>query len=233
MGLQFKERADGTVDAAGTIGNLRRYLRARRESLDLIQQMALAERPDLFITDFEPLVALAAAAAKTACVSLDNQHLFCQPLESFFPLYLKLYGRLAGAFVRWWIKQSEQNIVTAFHRCPASQIYRSVNSLVRDRLAALMPSDGEHVLIYCREKIGRQITQLVAGMPERFVVYGCCEGAIAENIQYKATSYEGFAADLASCKAVICLAGQQLLGEARILASRCWQFRWRSSTSRM
>lgn len=215
IGLQFKERKDGTVDVLGTIGNFRRYLKARRESLDLIQQMALAERPDLFITDFEPLVPLAATAVATDCVSLDNQHLFCQPLESFFPLYLKLYGRMAGAFVKWWVKRTSLNIVTAFHHCPPSRHYQSVGAMVRNRMAALAPSDGEHVLIYCREMIGRTITQLVAGLPQRFIVYGCREGAKAENLEYREMSYDGFAADLASCRAVICLAGQQLLGESR------------------
>ena len=37
----------------------------------------------------------------------------------------------------------------------------------------------------------------------------------ADNIEHKPTSYEEFARDLASCKAVLCTGGQQLIGEAR------------------
>lgn len=214
IGLQFKELPNGNVDALGTAGNFRRYMRQRQESLDLIHQLALAENPDLFITDFEPLTALAAATVNTALVSLDNQHLFCHPLDDCFPLYLRLYGQLAGAFVRWWIKQSSLNIVTAFHRCSPSRKYRSVNAMIREKLTRLTPTAGDHVLIYCRELIGQRITRMVAGLSQKFIVYGC-QGPPAANLVYKPPSYEGFAADLASCQAVICLAGQQLLGEAR------------------
>src|SRR5687767_8091498 len=54
-GLQFRQTRDGGVDAIRSVCNFWRYLSRRRESLDLIRQLAIAERPDLFITDFEPL----------------------------------------------------------------------------------------------------------------------------------------------------------------------------------
>jgi uncharacterized protein (TIGR00661 family) len=42
----------------------------------------------------------------------------------------------------------------------------------------------------------------------------------AANIKYKQTSYEGFAADLASARCVVCSAGQQLIGESRYFGKR-------------
>ena len=79
-GLRWRENKRGGVSTLGTVANLCEFLRARRESLDAIRQLALVERPDLFITDFEPLTSLAAASLKIPCVSVDNQHRFCQPL---------------------------------------------------------------------------------------------------------------------------------------------------------
>src|SRR5262245_65242427 len=54
-GLQFGVNSSGGVNFLGTGCNFVRFMRNRAASLDTIRQLALAERPDLFITDFEPL----------------------------------------------------------------------------------------------------------------------------------------------------------------------------------
>ena len=53
-----------------------------------------------------------------------------------------------------------------------------------------------------------------ATVPARFIAYGF-DGPAAPNIEYKRASYDQFAADLASSRAVVALAGQQLISEAR------------------
>jgi uncharacterized protein (TIGR00661 family) len=69
------------------------------------------------------------------------------------------------------------------------------------------------VLIYGRQSIGEQMARAAASVRKRFIVYGC-DGPPFDNLEYKPISYDEFAADMASCKAVICTAGQQLIGEA-------------------
>lgn len=213
-GLCWREKPQGGVATFGTLCNFCRYLRARCESLDRIRQLALAERPDLFITDFEPLTALAAASLKMPCVSVDNQHRFCQPLGSGFPLALRTYGRMAGAFVRRWIKRPQQCIVAVFHNCPPSREFHRVDALVRDQIARLEPTDGDHVVLYGRGAVGRRMAEVAARVPARFIAYGCA-GPAAANIEHKQASYEEFAADLASSRGVVALAGHQLISEAR------------------
>ncbi len=141
-GLQFRIAAGGGVDTVGSLGNFCRYLKRRRQSLDYVRQLALAERPDLFITDFEPLTALAAASLRIPCVSIDNQHRFCHPLGADFPLFLQLYSRLTGEFVRRWIKRPLLCIVAVFHRCPASRQYERVDVLVREPHCAVAAAPG-------------------------------------------------------------------------------------------
>jgi uncharacterized protein (TIGR00661 family) len=213
-GLRWRENARGGVSILGTACNFCSYLRARRESLDRIRQLALAEEPDLFLTDFEPLTALAAASLNIPCVSVDNQHRFCQPLGREFPWSLQVYGRLAGAFVKRWIRSPRQCIVAVFHRCPPSPYYQRVEALLRDRIARLEPTEGDHVVLYGRNELGRRMAEIASTVAERFVAYGF-EGPAAANIEYKRTDYDQFAADLASAKAVVATAGQQLMGEAR------------------
>ncbi len=213
-GLQFRVAADGSVDTLRSVCNLGQYLRNRHKSLDLIRQMALAEQPDLFVTDFEPLTALAAASLRIPCVSVDNQHRFCHPLGSDFPLFLQFYSRLAGEFVQRWIKQPRQCIVAVFHQCPSSRHYRQVDVMLRQQIANQQSHEGEHVLMYGRGALGRRMAEAARTVDERFVGYGFEAGA-APNIEYKRTSSVEFIADLASCKAVISTAGQQLIGEAR------------------
>ncbi|MEX2310198.1 MAG: glycosyltransferase family protein [Pirellulales bacterium] len=213
-GLQFAVSADGSVNLLGTVRKFSRYLQSRRQSLDMIRQMALAERPDLFITDFEPLTSLAAASLRIPCISVDSQHRFCHPLRCELPLHLRAYARLAGEFVGRWIKAPQLSIVAVFHDCSASRHYRRVEALQRDRIARLRPCDGDHVVLYGRGEIGRRMAQIASSVPERFIAYGF-NGMTAPNIEYMQASYEQFAADLASCKAVVSTAGQQLIGEAR------------------
>jgi uncharacterized protein (TIGR00661 family) len=213
-GLQFRIARAGGVDTLGSLCNLCGYLRRRRRSLDMIRQMALAERPELFITDFEPLTALAAESLRTACVSIDNQHRFCHPLGADFPLHLRVYSRLTGAFVRRWIRGPRQCIVAVFHRCPSSRHYQRVDVLLRKRIAQLQPRQGDHAILYARGALGSRIAAVASTLGERFIAYGCRPIA-ASNIEFKETSDQQFAADLASCRAVICTGGQQLIGEAR------------------
>jgi uncharacterized protein (TIGR00661 family) len=213
-GLQFRIAADGGVDALRSVANLYQYLRSRRASLDVIRQLALAERPDLFITDFEPLTALAAASLRTPCVSIDNQHRFCHPLDGDFPLSLRLYSRLAGQVVRRWIRRPRQCIVAVFHQCPLSRHFRNVDVLLRERIANVQPRAGEHVVLYGRGELGRRMARVASAVNERFVAYGF-EAEPAANIEHKRTSNNEFIEDLASCKAVVSSGGQQLIGEAR------------------
>jgi uncharacterized protein (TIGR00661 family) len=213
-GLCFGVTRHGGVSLTGTARKFCRYLRDRQKSLDMIRQLAIADQPDLFLTDFEPLTALAATSLGVPCVSIDNQHRFCQPLGREFPPVLRLYGRLAGVFVRRWIRGPDKAIVAVFHHCPPSPYYIRVEAMVRTELARLNPSNGDHVLLYAKGLLGTRILQVASICTERFVAYGC-SGVDAPNIEYKPTSYDGFAVDLASCKAVVCSAGQQLISEAR------------------
>jgi uncharacterized protein (TIGR00661 family) len=214
QGLQFRVAKSGGVNSLGTIGNFARFLRCRRESLDFIRQLAIAERPDLFITDFEPLTAMAAASLGVDCVSVDNQHRFCEPLGKVFPYYLRMYSWFTGQFVRRWIKRPTQCIVAVFHRCPPSNKYRQVDALMRDRFTRLIPTDGEHILLYAKGIIGQRMLKIASATPASFIAYGS-NGIAAENIEYKPTSSDQFVADLAACRGVLCTAGQQLMGEAR------------------
>jgi uncharacterized protein (TIGR00661 family) len=76
------------------------------------------------------------------------------------------------------------------------------------------PSDGEHILLYAKGKLGQRLTEMASRVPAHFIVYGC-RGAIAANLEYKDTSSDEFIDDLASCRGVLCTAGQQLIAEAR------------------
>jgi uncharacterized protein (TIGR00661 family) len=213
-GLRFRLTSRGGVNLLGTAGNFIRYLGDRRESIDLIRQMATAERPDLFITDFEPLTAMAAQSLGIPCVSVDNQHRFCQPLGDYFPVHLRVYARLAGYFVRHWIRTPTQCIVAVFHECPPSPYYRRVNTMVRQRVARLQPTEDDHILLYSRGELARRMARIASAVPQRFIAYGL-EGFSADNIESRPICYDRFAADLASCRGVVCTAGQQLIGEAR------------------
>jgi uncharacterized protein (TIGR00661 family) len=213
LGLHFGESRDGGVNVPATTRNFVRFLRERHRSIDFIRQLAIAERPDLFITDFDPLTPIAALSVGVPCVSIDSQHRFCRPLGREFPPRLRAYGRMAGAFVRRWIKSPTQSIVAVFHRLAANGKVKRVDALIRGRIANLQPTNGELVLLYARGELGRRMVAIARGVPAKFVVYGS-QGEAAPNLEFRRSSFDGFAADLAASRAVVCAGGQQLIGEA-------------------
>src|SRR5262249_20572709 len=121
---------------------------------------------------------------------------------------------LAGQFVQRWIKRPSQCIVAVFHKCPNSQKLRYVDALMRERFTRLVPSVRDHLLLYAKGVMGQRLLGIASTVPDRFIAYGC-SGVAASNIEYKDTNSDEFISDLASCRGVLCTAGQQLIGESR------------------
>ena len=194
-------------------GTLKNYLKFRRKISSAIKEIVNNHpRPDLCITDFEPIIPRVAIAHDIFCISIDNQHKFTLSPKGL-PLRLKVYSYLAGKFINWFIPET-YNIITTFHEC--ENCTNLVDVIVRKEIAEIIPHKESFILVYLKDCLENKILDVLKEISEEtFVVYGSTKVSCEGNLIFKGTSNEGFARDLANCKRVICTAGNQLIGEAK------------------
>jgi UDP:flavonoid glycosyltransferase YjiC (YdhE family) len=161
-------------------------------------------RPDVVVTDFEPLSALYARSHHVPLVSVDNIHMLvrCQHDEGIVGTQLADFI-LARAVTRAMIPTAGDYVVTTFFR-PRILWGRTtlVPPIVRPEVVAAVPSRGEHVLVYSSGEHSVIDALHAADVPAR--VYG----------MRGTRSNETFLDDLRTARAVITGGGFSLLSEA-------------------
>ena len=121
--------------------------------------------------------------------------------------YKALYGR------------PERIIATAFFDAETvSKQVRVVGPSIRKEVRAVEPTSGEHLLVYLnrgKEEFTPQVEAALTAQNIPMRVYGAPRTGIVGHIEYKPIANQPFIEDLASCRAVLATAGNQLLGEVR------------------
>lgn len=119
---------------------------------------------------------------------------------------------------RWLMGIPERVIVSSFYPAPPRRPgVAVVGPLLRPEVTATAPREGEHLLAYFNKGV-HQFTPAVEAafraldMPVR--VYGAGQRKPVGKLQFLPTSNLPFVEDLASCRAVVSTAGNQLVGEA-------------------
>src|SRR5262249_49892129 len=108
-------------------------------------------------------------------------------------------------------------VVSSFFRpdIPARGV-RVVGPLLRDAVRTARPRRGDHLLVYFNqgdEQLTPRIEEELAALRMPIVVYATRDRAADRDIVYKRTGDATFLDDLASCRAVLSTAGNQLVGE--------------------
>jgi uncharacterized protein (TIGR00661 family) len=91
-----------------------------------------------------------------------------------------------------------------------------VGPLLRREVLDQAPSRGEHLLVYMnsgRHLFSRRIEQALLGLDVPVMVYGTGRSGHRGNLRYRPRGNREFVEALATCRAVICTAGNQLVGE--------------------
>ncbi len=198
------------------VANGKRHLRQAATIWDTI-------RPDLAVTDFEPLVPRIALRKKVPVLAIDNQGKISRCTLRGLPAGLRFYQAMISPLIEWMVPRTVPRVVSCFHPefChPKQKILAILGPLIREAISRLEPTDGGFTLVYYKEAVGERL--LVAakdlGMPT--VVFG---GQMQAD-HWPGFEFHphgaGFAEALAGCSWLVCPAGNQLLGEARFLGKR-------------
>lgn len=215
-GLRFHYRGR-RVDYPRTGREALRYLLTLPRLIRHLEQRIRAERPDLVISDFEPALPRAAKRAGTRLVSLDHQHFLLTYDLSSLPRRLRWHAAYMAAVVRLYCSGQSETIVSSFYfppLRPEAHHVTQVGVLLRPEVVAASPVTGDHVVSYWRRFAPENVLQALRECGREVRLYGLGERPQDGNLVFRPIGADGFLSDLAGSAALVCTAGNQLVGEA-------------------
>lgn len=216
-GLRFRYDRRGRVDYVRTTIAATRELPALvRTTRDLAAELR-RDGADLVLSDFEPMLPRAARRAGVPFVAIDHQSVLRHGDFAAMPRSLRRTAGHLGRFVGSWMPTPDLQISSSFYRPhprAGSEAVRFVGVLLRDVVRDVRPTQGEHVVAYVRKGTSDSTLDVLRAAPVEVRAYGLGDRPAGGALVPRPISEEGFAADLASCRALVTSAGNQLVGEA-------------------
>jgi uncharacterized protein (TIGR00661 family) len=174
-------------------------------------------RPDVVVTDFEPLSAAWARTTRTPLIAVDNINMLdrCRHDREILAGHREDYA-VARAVSRSMVPSAVWYLVTTFFRPPiAKGQTKLVPPILRAEILAAEPEAGDHLLVYWGGDEEALEALRASGVPCRvYGMRGGPEGASREgNLLFQPRSNEGFVEDLRSARGVIAGGGFSLMSE--------------------
>lgn len=172
---------------------------------------------EVFISDAEPWAHGVAKHLGLPRIGFDHFGImaFCRPEMS-------LLDR-ARSFRDVWtyrtlMGQPDRVIVSSFYDAPAARTgVRLVGTLLRDDVFHVTPQEGDHILVYLNQGdhlLTPRIEDALRGAAARMLIFGTSRIGAIDNLEFRPRGNQSFLEALASARAVISTAGNQLVGEA-------------------
>ena len=176
-------------------------------------------RPNVIVTDFEPLASAYARLSRTPLLAVDNIHALdrLEHDEQIIGQEREAY-RVARTVTRNMAPGAVRYVITSFFRAPIAEGGTTlVPPIVRPEIEAARREDGDHLVVYSSGEA--RLLEALKSIDLRCIVYGMRGGAeddgrIDGNLQFKAPSKEGFVEDLRTARGVVTGGGFSLLSEA-------------------
>jgi uncharacterized protein (TIGR00661 family) len=175
-------------------------------------------RPDVVVTDFEPLTGIYARWSHTPLVCVDNIHMIdrCRHDEDILRHAHEDFD-LARAVTRAMVPTAGDYVITTFFRPPLLKRRTVlVPPIVRSAIVAAEPVRGEHLVVYSGGSDALIDALRGCGVPSR--VYGMRDGPEVGTtdgpVEFRPRSIDGFLEDLVTARGVVTGGGFSLLSEA-------------------
>ena len=206
------------------------YGRTARAALTFINRMGAVieflkghmrqERPDLVITDFEPLLPRVARALDIPYISVDHQHFLktCDLRE--LPLRLRIHAAIMGHIVGWYYHHQVETLVSCFYFPPLkpnSGRVTQVGVLLKPEVMQAEVSHGNYLVAYLRRFMDPAVAHMLLSSTREVRVYGLGQQPNQGNLVFKPIDAKAFITDLAGSAGLVSTAGNQLVGEALYL----------------
>jgi uncharacterized protein (TIGR00661 family) len=175
-------------------------------------------KPDVVITDFEPLAGVYARSTRTPLIAVDNINMLdrCRHDDEIIGAQREDYV-LARAITHSMVPGAVEYIVTTFFEPPIARGGTTlVPPIIRPEIVDARPEDGEHLVVYSSGDPHLLDALRAVDVPAR--VYGMRGGPdeiqVEANIELRPRSSEDFVESLRTSRGVIAGGGFSLLSEA-------------------
>ncbi len=218
--LGYHYRADGTRSDWLTIRRtlpVMQDLCWRGSTFKMIEGLLRDFAPDVIIADAEIWTHWVGRYLRIPRISFDHFGIM-----AWFNPPMRRVDRLLKLRDVWiyktLIRDPERVLVSSFYDAePTRSGVRLVGTLLRDEVRELSPTQGDHILVYLNNGRHLYTDQMEAvfkaiGVP--MCIYGTGRVGTDGLLEYRPRGNRAFLEALASCRAVISTAGNQLVGEA-------------------
>ena len=175
-------------------------------------------RPDVVITDFEPLSAHYARWARRPLLAVDNINMIdrCRHDKAIIGGHRDDY-LVAKAVTRHMVPGAARYLVLTFFKPPIARRGTTlIPPIVRPEIASAKPEEGDHLVVYA-SGAKRQVEALRAS-GARCLIYGMRGGpdkaVVDGNLEFRPPSNEGFVEALRTARGVVAGGGFSLMSEA-------------------
>jgi uncharacterized protein (TIGR00661 family) len=187
------------------------------EDLQRVTDLLAAFKPDVAICDVDPFTHRAAARLGVPRISFDHFGIlaYCRP---HVPLRDRPAALRDALVYRLLVGQPERAIVSSFYSAPPTRPgVRCVGPLLRDELFAVKAERGDEILVYLnqgRHQYTLRMERALRALDMPVLIYGTGEEGTDGAIAYRRSDNRRFIEDMARCRALVCTAGNQIVGEA-------------------
>jgi len=186
-------------------------------SVRQLRRSMRAFAPDVVISDAEAWTHAAASSLRIPRIAFDHFGMM---------VHCKL-GLTPGDWLRSMVdrfvytlltRRPERVLVSSFYRLETkSAAIEIIPPLLRDEVHQIEPTGGPHLLVYLNQgnvQLTPSLLRALGKVGAPVKLYGTERHGQAGAISYQPPSSKRFLEDLASCRAVVSTAGNQLVGEA-------------------
>jgi uncharacterized protein (TIGR00661 family) len=173
--------------------------------------------PDVLLCDCEPFTFRAAHILRIPRIAFDHFGIMvrCQVALPFRDWVESLIDRTVYQVL---FGNPERALVSSFFAAKVrSPGIRMIGTLLRAQARSMRPSEGGHLLVYFNKgavQLTPPLLKALEGSEVEVRLYGSGREGRQGNLCFRASGDLPFLHDLASCRAVLCTAGNQLVGEA-------------------
>jgi uncharacterized protein (TIGR00661 family) len=173
--------------------------------------------PEAVVSDSEPWTHRAARELGLRRVSFDHYGILLH-CRLPIPWTDRLALRFESRIYRFIVPPSHREIVAAFFGGePRHDRVTVVGPILRPEVLEIEPTAGDHLLVYFQPrtvKILERVVDVLRALPVRARIYGPGKTGVEGNLEFRPIGNRPFLEDLASCRAVVSTAGNQLISEA-------------------
>lgn len=217
-GLSFRYRENGKLDYPGTLLAGLRELRRFPARVDELRKIIALAKPDLVITDFEPLLPRAAQKEGVPYISIDHQHFLVECDLAEMPVVSRIRAALMGMFTGAFYARQTTTVVSSFYRPPlrrrAGRDVKQVGVLLGRDILDAVPAQDDLVLAYLRRDPAPNVLDALESCGHPVRVYGAGAREPRGALEFLPVDRQGFVRDLARCRFLVATAGNQVVGEA-------------------